>query len=354
VLDNKRNEHSKLHRRLLLQWRGILQDDLRSLATAYQELEKYGTKIKRLADDDIIGIVIWNAEGIIFEANDAFFCIVGDEDLDSRRIRGTDAAPAERREPDERAWREIREAGRAHANRVAALGQVAASIAHEVAQPIAAAATSAKAALRWLSAEQPNLKEARHALGCTVDSGKRAVEIVDGIRALFSKAPPRKARVDINAAVREMIELTRREAMTRGVSVQVELTDDLPFVEGDRVELQQVLVNLITNAFEAMSGICDGVRELRICTGLAAAGCVLVTVSDSGPGIAPHMVERVFTSFYTTKPKGMGMGLSICRSIVEAHDGRLWVSANDPRGAVFQFTVPAEPADSPRSRGMPN
>jgi signal transduction histidine kinase len=143
-----------------------------------------------------------------------------------------------------------------------------------------------------------------------------------------------------------VIELTRGEAWKHGASVQTHLADGLPFIDGDRVELQQVLLNLIINALEAMSGVSDGVRELLISTGKADAGCVLVAVSDSGPGFAPHNAERIFAPFYTTKPTGLGMGLSICRSIIEAHGGRFWASANVPRGAIFQFTVPAHPAVS--------
>ena len=231
----------------------------------------------------------------------------------------------------------------AHANRVATMGQLTASIAHEVNQPIAATVGNARAALRWLGAEPPNLDEVRQALGRIVRDGDRAGAVVGRIRALIKKAPPRDERVDINAAIREVIELTRDEAMKNGVVVQTELAEGLPLIRGDRVELQQVILNLIVNAIEAMSELSEGPRELRIGARTTGSGDVLVTVRDSGPGLAPADVENLFKAFYTTKPSGLGLGLSICRSIIEAHGGRLWASANVPRGAVFQFTLPANP-----------
>jgi len=170
--------------------------------------------------------------------------------------------------------------------------------------------------------------------------------VIGRIRDLIKKAPRRKEWVEIDAAIREVIELTQGEAMKNGASVQTQLADGLPFIEGDRVELQKVVLDLVINALEAMSGVSDGVRQLLISTGRADSGCVLVTVRDSGPGFAPQSAERVFARFYTTKPTGLRMGLSICRSIIDAHGGRLWASANLPRGAVVQFTVPAHPAVS--------
>jgi PAS domain S-box-containing protein len=245
----------------------------------------------------------------------------------------------------ERRYREV-QTELAHANRVATMGQLTASIAHEVKQPIAATVTNAQAALRWLRTQPPNVDEVGQVLGRIIKDANRAGDVLGRIRQLVRKAPPRKEPVDINEAIREVIELTRGEAWKHGASVQTHLADGLPFIDGDRVELQQVLLNLIINALEAMSGVSDGVRELLISTGKADAGCVLVAVSDSGPGFAPHNAERIFAPFYTTKPTGLGMGLSICRSIIEAHGGRFWASANVPRGAIFQFTVPAHPAVS--------
>jgi len=206
--------------------------------------------------------------------------------------------------------------------------------------------TNAQAALRWLHAQPPNVDEVGQALGRIVKGAGRAGDVLGRIRNLVRKAPPRKEPVDINEAIREVIELTRGEATKSGASVHTQLADGLPFIEGDRVELQQVLLNLIMNALEAMSGASDGARQLVVSTGKADSGCVLVTVRDSGPGFAPQSAEHIFAPFYTTKSTGLGMGLSICRSIIEAHGGRLWASANLPRGAVVQFTVPAHPVVS--------
>jgi PAS domain S-box-containing protein len=228
----------------------------------------------------------------------------------------------------------------AHANRVAMMGQLTASIAHEVNQPIAAAVTNANAALRWLSVERPDLEEARRALGRIVDNGNRASEVIGRIRALIKKAPPQKDSVAIKDAILEVVTLTHGEAVKHRVLVRTRLAEGLPPVEGDRVQLQQVILNLVVNAFEAMSGQTEA-RELLISAEKAEPDGVLVAVRDSGPGLAPEHIERLFEAFYTTKPTGMGMGLSICRSIIEAHGGRLWASANEPRGAVFQFTAPA-------------
>jgi PAS domain S-box-containing protein len=240
----------------------------------------------------------------------------------------------------ERRYREA-EMQLAHANRVATMGQLTASIAHEVNQPIAATVLNAETGLRWLSVEPPDLDEARQAFGDIVRDGNRAASVVQRIRNLSKKAPPRDERVEINGAIREVIELTRSEAMKNGVSAQTELVEGLPLVHGDRIELQQVILNLILNAIEAMSEMSEGLRELLITTEEAESGDVLVAVRDSGPGLAPGALENLFRAFHTTKPNGLGLGLSICRSIIEAHGGRLWASANALRGAVFQFTLPA-------------
>ena len=380
-------------------------------ARLYRDLAEREAKVRRLVDANIIGILVWNAGGVILEANDAFLRMVGyqREDLVSGRVRWRDLTPPEWRQGSERAlaetvhtgharpyekeyfrkdgsrvpvivglatfeasrkegvafvldlterkraeeqarqselrYREV-QAELAHANRVATMGQLAASIAHEVNQPIAATVANAWAALRWLNAEPPEIEEIREVLGRIVNDGNRAGNVIGRIRELIRKAPRQKEPVDIDAAIREVIELTQGEAMKSGASVQTQLAHGLPFIEGDRVELQQVLLNLVINALEAMSSVSDGVRQLLISTGTVDSGHVLVTVRDSGPGFAPQTVERVFTPFYTTKATGLGMGLSICRSIVDAHGGRLWASANLPRGAVVQFTVPAYPTVS--------
>src|SRR5271166_5391204 len=251
-------------------------------------------------------------------------------------------AEAEARE-SERRYRET-QMQLAHANRVATMGQLTASIAHEVNQPITATVTNAQAALRFLSAPRPDLDEVRESLDCIVKDGDRAGAVLGRIRALIKGAPPRDECVEINAAIREVIELTRSEAMKNGVLVQTELVDGLPAVRGDRVELQQVILNLILNALEAMSAMSERSREVLVSAGTTEAGDVLVAVRDSGPGLTPTAPEDLFRAFYTTKPNGLGLGLSICRSIIEGHGGRLWAGGNSPRGAVFQFTLPAEPA----------
>jgi PAS domain S-box-containing protein len=247
-------------------------------------------------------------------------------------------AEAEARE-SERRYREM-QMEVAHANRVATMGQLTASIAHEVNQPIAAAVTNAQAALRWLAARPPDLEEVRQALDHIVKDAKRAGDVIGRIREIIKKAPPRKDRMDMNEAIREVIELTRGEAAKNGASVQTALGKGLPPIDGDRVQLQQVVLNLIVNAVQAMGTVAEGPRELFITTARAEPNGVLVAVKDSGPGVTPASLEQLFAPFYTTKPDGLGMGLSICRSIIEAHGGRLWVASNLPRGAIFHFTVP--------------
>jgi PAS domain S-box-containing protein len=237
----------------------------------------------------------------------------------------------------------------AHVNRVTTMGQLTASIAHEVSQPIAATITNAQAALRLLGAQPPDLEEVRHALDCIIDDGGRAGHIIGRIRALMKKAPPRKGPFDLNEAILEVIALARSEGLKHGVSPQTALATGLPAVDGDRIQLQQVILNLILNAVEATRGIGEGVPEVLISTETDAAGGVLVIVRDSGMGLDPSHAERLFEAFYTTKPEGLGMGLAICQSIVAAHGGRIWASANKPRGAVFQFTLPPESEGSARA-----
>jgi PAS domain S-box-containing protein len=377
-------------------------------ARLIRDLGEREAKVRRLVDANIIGIFIWELEGRIIEANEAFLRIVGcdREDLASGRVDRTALTPPEWRDVDartaaelsvlgtvqpfemayfrkdgsrvpvliglaafdeqgargvafvldlterkqveagaretERRYREV-QTELEHANRLATMGQLTASVAHEVNQPITAAIISAQAALRWLNAQPPDLNEAQQALHRIVSDGNRAAEVIERIRALIKKAPPRKEPVDINEAIRQVIEIIRGEAMKHGTSVQTQLADGLQFVEGDRVELQQVLLNLVINAIEAMSDVSDGVRELLVSTGNADGDYVRVAVRDSGPGFALDSAEILFTPFHTTKATGLGMGLSICRSIIEAHGGRLWAGANAPCGAVFQFTLPVHP-----------
>ena len=367
-------------------------------ARLFRDVAEREAKIRRLVDANIIGILIFHLEGRIIEANDAFLRMVGydREDLVLGRIRWTDLTPPEWRDRNVQAAEEAKKTGTAqpyekeyfrkdgsrvpvlfgsaafdeqrdqgvafvldlterkraeeafrkvqmqlaHANRVATMGQLSASITHEVNQPITAAVTYALAARRFLSAEPPNFREVDDALSLIVKEGNRAGEVVERVRALIKKVPARKDAVAIEDAILEVIALTRTEAANNSVSVRTQFAKGLPPVQGDRVQLQQVLLNLIINAIEAMRDVGEVERELLISTHNEPDG-VSVEVRDSGPGFAPETLERVFEAFYTTKPGGLGMGLSICHSIIEAHGGRLWASANLPRGASFQFALPA-------------
>jgi len=373
----------------------------------HSDLAERDRKIRRLFESNIIGIMIWELEGRILEANDAFLRIVGydREDLvagrlhrrmltpsdwhnldarnvtelglvgtippfekeylrkDGRRvpvlIGGTMFEPsrnqgvgfvldlteqkrveAEARENERRYREALMEL--AHANRVTTMGQLTASIAHEVSQPIAAVVTNAQAGSLWLDAQPPNLEEVRQSLGYIVSDAMRAGDVIGRIRALVRKAPPQRVALAINEVVLEVIALTHAEVAKNRVSVRTQLADGLPRIHADRVQLQQVILNLIVNAVEAMSSVGSGGRELQISTSRNAANGILVSLRDSGPGLDPKNVDYLFDAFYTTKAQGMGMGLAICRSIIEAHGGRMWAGANEPRGAVFQFTLPLE------------
>jgi C4-dicarboxylate-specific signal transduction histidine kinase len=231
----------------------------------------------------------------------------------------------------------------AHANRVATLGQLTASITHELKQPIAVAVTGAHAAQRWLNMQPANLAEVGDTLLRIAREGQRAGDILDRISNLIKKAPTRKEPVKINEAIREVLGLTRGEAVKNGISVRTDLARDLPLIEGDRVQLQQVMLNLIVNGLQALSDVVEGSRDLLISTEATEYG-VRVGVLDTGPGLRPESLPRLFEPFYTTKPDGIGMGLFICRSIIEAHGGRLWATGHTPQGAFFQFTIPARPA----------
>jgi signal transduction histidine kinase len=218
------------------------------------------------------------------------------------------------------------------------MGELTASLAHEVRQPIAAASTNANTCLRWLAGDTPNIEEARAAAMRVVKDGQRAAEIISRIRLLFKKGTPQHELVDVNEVIREMIVLLRGEAMRYNISVRMELEGDLPQVMGDRVQLQQVLMNLIMNSIEAMKDV-DGARELSIKLERGEDEQVLVSVSDTGVGLPAQQAEQIFNAFFTTKPHGTGMGLRISRSIVESHGGRLWAADNPPRGASFYFTL---------------
>jgi PAS domain S-box-containing protein len=383
--------------------------DITERKRAEEALQRRDDAIRVLGDSNIIGIFVWEfPDTRIIEANDAFLRMVGldREDLAKRRITFLDLTPPEgksralrnvaqlarggtmqpyekeyfrkdgsrvpvivvgtvfdesdtgakrgvsfafdltERKRTEEALREMR-MQLEHANRVATMGQLTASIAHEVNQPIAASVTNAQAALRWMNRPEPDLEEARRCLGRVVRDAARAGEVVGRIRDLIKRAPPRKDLVEINSAIREVIEVTRSEALKNAVSVQTELADDLPFIHGDRVELQQVLLNLIINAVEAMTDMSEGPRDVLLMTKKTEADEVLISVRDSGPGLAPAIRDSLFKAFQTTKPNGLGLGLSICRSIIETHGGCLWASANATRGTVFHFTLPSQSDAAP-------
>jgi PAS domain S-box-containing protein len=367
-------------------------------ARLYSDLQEREAKIRRLVDSNIVGIVIGDVQGRIIEANQAFLDIVGytREDLVPGRLRWTELTPVDWRDTDEQAIEELKAGGTvqprekeyfrkdgsrvpvlvgattfdnrreegvafvldlterkrvdealrdaqtnlAHVMRITTLGELTASIAHEVSQPLAAITANAEACLSWLGRGTPDLQAARRSVEWIIDDGKRANEVIRRVRALAKKAGIEKVPLDVNDVVRETIALVQRELTSHRVSLQTKLAPALPMILVDRVQLQQVIINLVMNGIEAMQAVADRPRELKIRSGQDEAHQVHVSVTDCGVGISAENADRLFNAFFTTKTSGMGMGLSICRSIVEAHDGRLWATANVPYGATFQFTLP--------------
>jgi PAS domain S-box-containing protein len=398
----------------------------------YRDLEEREAKIRRLVDANIIGIFMWNLEGEIIEANEAFLQMLefSRQDLISGRVRWPDLTPAEWRDRDECAVAEIKATGAfqpyqkeylrkdgsrvavmiggamfeksgsegvafvldlsqqkraederkraedalqeaqaelAHVTRVAALGELTASIAHEINQPLGAVVNNAGACLRWLRANK--LEEARQSASLVIEEGHRAGEIISRIRALAKKVPPQKDWLDINETINEVLAMARSAAQRNRITPQTQFANNLPLILGDRIQLQQVILNLLINAIEALSEVNEGSRELWVSSqkftknpargphplqtdeseedmlparnlGEVEGTWVLIAVRNSGPSLDPNRLDHLFDAFYTTKPQGLGMGLAISRSIIEAHGGRLWAKANVPRGAVFQFTLP--------------
>jgi C4-dicarboxylate-specific signal transduction histidine kinase len=241
----------------------------------------------------------------------------------------------------EREYREVQNE-LAHANRVATMGQLTASIAHELKQPLSAVATNGDASLRWLRRQPPEIEKAAQSVEQMVADVNRASVIVDRIHSLVKKHVPRKEKLDINGAILEVVGVIQSEVIKNNVTARMELAESLPHIQGDRVQLQQVILNLMINSIQAMSDLAGRERELHVTTELFASEAVRVGVRDSGPGLSPESLSRLFEPFYTTKPEGMGMGLSICRSIIEAHGGRLWAIPSEPQGALFQFTIPTD------------
>jgi C4-dicarboxylate-specific signal transduction histidine kinase len=268
-------------------------------------------------------------------------------DGDAVEVLGTyvDVTERKRAEEEHERLRQL-EADLAHVNRLSIMGELAASLAHEILHPIATARNNARAGMRYLEMNPPNLGEVREALSCVVKDADRAKAIVDRMREHIKKAPPRKELVNVNEAINEVIIMVQSAIAKNHVSVRTRPTEGLIPVEGDRVQLQQVVLNLILNAVEAMSAVEEGARGLSISTEQCETGGIRVAVCDSGPGIDPQHLQRVFEPFYTTKASGVGMGLSICRSIIDGHGGRLWAEANGPQGTTFQFTLPAAQDES--------
>jgi PAS domain S-box-containing protein len=358
-------------------------------------------RIRRLVDANIIGIFIWNLDGTIVEANEAFLTMMeyNRGDLVSGGMRWTDLTPPEWRDRDEQALADLKAQGRAHPyqkefirkdgsrvpvvvggalfkeggnegvafvldlreqkradevrerlrqaqaelahmTRAMTMGQVAASIAHEVNQPLSGIITNASTCLRMLAADPPNVDGALETTRRTIRDGNRASEVITRLRALYSKKETSLESIDLNEATREVIALSLSELQRNRVILRQELADNLPLVIGDRVQLQQVILNLVLNASDAMSGVDDRPRQLVIRTGRDEGDGVRVTMKDAGVGFDPQAVDRLFEAFYTTKNDGMAMGLSVSRSIIESHHGRLWAEPNDGPGATFSFSIP--------------
>ena len=374
----------------------------------YADLEEREAKIRRLVDANIMGIFIWNVKGEIVEANAAFLHMVehGREDLVSGRMRWTNLTPAEYRDRDAHALIELKEVGSVHpyekefftkhggrvpvlfgaalfekggddgvafvldlserkraedalhstqaelarVGRLTTMAALSASIAHEVTQPLAAIVTNGDACLRLLAPDKPNLDETRKALASMIRDANRAVDVVARVRALLKKSDVERTRLDLGQLIREVLVLVQPEVATHCIVLRTSLSDDLPPVLGDRIHLQQVVLNLVTNSIDAMRDVADRSRELIVSAQrheVGAGAGVLVTVKDTGVGFEQANVEHLFEPLYTTKPGGLGMGLSISRSIVEAYQGRLWSTPNADHGATFQFVLPASGGPDP-------
>ncbi len=258
----------------------------------------------------------------------------------------TDIEERKRSEEERERFRQL-QANLAHENRISMMGELSASLSHELKQPLTAAIIEAKTCLRWLKSEQPNVERAREATTRIMKDGAHAVEIIDRLRSFYKKgAPPERESVDVNELVREMLVLLRSEASRYSICMYTDLAAELPKATADRVQIQQVLMNLMLNGIEAMK---ETSGDLTIKSEVGQDGQLLISVSDTGVGLPAGKADQIFNAFFTTKPQGSGMGLAICRSIVESHSGRMWASANNGGGATFQFTLPAEVTGSSSS-----
>ncbi len=367
-------------------------------ARLYRDLEQREARIRRLVDANIIGIYFWEIDGRIIEANDTFLRLVGwdREALASGRMRWTDMTPPEWHYLETHAVEEVKltgslqpyekeyfrkdgsrvqvligsavfdeqrdqgvsfvldlterkrgeealrnaQADLTRVTRLTTMGELAASIAHEINQPLTGLVNSGQACLHWLAHDRPKLDEARRAVERIIRDGHRAGDIIRSLRMLASNSGPEMTRLDINDAIREVLVLMGSELNQHNVSLETALSDNLDPIMGERVQLQQVIMNLVMNGLEAMSAVTRQSRVLCVRSQIDRAGVLVIAVEDSGPGLPTESIDRLFDPFFTTKPDGMGIGLSICRSIIDAHGGRLWASPQSPRGAVFQFTVP--------------
>jgi PAS domain S-box-containing protein len=386
-----------------------LSQALQQNARLVHDLTESEGRIRRLVDANIIGIFIWKLEGRIIEANDAFLHIVGYErvDLAAGRLSWRALTPQESLVRDDKQWvPELRQTGAtpvfekeyfrkdgsrvpvmigvatfemggdegvafvidlterkrteealhqvqmqlAHSNRVAAVGQLTASIAHELRQPLTAAAINGEAGLRWLEMQPPNLDQVKFSLEEAIKNAVRGGEIISSLMDLTKKQALRREPVDINEAVQEVTELIQSEAVKHGVSLRSQLAPWLAHIHGDRLQIQQVVLNLAVNAIQAMSATDSGLRELQISSESIGNKGICVRIRDTGPGLSAESIPHLFEPFYTTKPGGLGIGLAICQSIIEAHGGRLWATACEPHGALFQFTIPAPQEYLQRSR----
>lgn len=280
-------------------------------------------------------------EAALRQARDELEVRIEERTVELRKANEALRAEVAERQRAQEAFNQVR-AHLAHVNRVMAMAELTTFIAHELNQPLAAVVTSANACERWLAGNAPDIKKARDALGRIVKAGMMASEVVARNRALFQRSASERQRLDVNEVIRETTDLLRHEAMRHGVCVQTDLAADLPPVAADRVQLQQVLVNLVMNGLEAIKATADQSGELHIRSRRENSKEVLITVQDSGVGLDAELVEKVFSPFFTTKSHGLGLGLTISRSIVESHGGRLWAVPSTSGGATFQFTLPAE------------